>query len=94
MLIKFIFVIIALVQKVGFQSLYLEGIDNKMKSLKVAQSKDDEGGVGDGAVNACVMMCMIVCCCVCDVVCVRVSMVVRMIMMNRMVVGELGRWND
>ena len=45
-------------------------MENKLKSLKVAQSKDDDGGVGGGVVNACMngcvsedvckMMCMIV----------------------------------
>ena len=34
---------------------------NKLKSLKVAQSKDDDGGVGDGVVNTCVIMFMLVC---------------------------------
>ena len=28
------------------------------------QSKDDDGGVGDGVVNACVMMCVMLCVCV------------------------------
>ena len=43
---------------------------NKLKSLKVAQSKDDDGGgvvnacMNDHVVCCCVLLCVVVCCCV------------------------------
>ena len=49
-------------------------VRNKLKSLKVAQSKDDYGGIGGGVVNACMNGCVIDCVCddvhdgVCDIV--------------------------
>ena len=50
---------------------------NKLKSLKVAKSKDDDGGAVDGSVDACdvndvLMLCVVVHVMVCVMLCVMV----------------------
>ena len=42
---------------------------SKLKSLKVAKSKDDDDGVVDGSVNGVLMLCVMVCVMVCMMVC-------------------------
>ena len=54
---------------------------NKLKSLKVAKSKDDDGGVVDGSVdpgdvNGVLMLCVMVHVMVCLMVCVMVWVMV------------------
>ena len=59
----------------------LLGLSNKLKSLKVAKSKDDDGGVVDGSVdagdvNGVLMLCVMVHVMVCLMVCVMVWVMV------------------